>query len=489
MAWLQNLAGRAEDLLNKIDQNAATVLNEATSKINEVKENSQQEFINEVFINKEKENGKSKSSNSSYTTSHRNSSFQNSPKKEHSPVLETRNVFIDSDIPTTINEPLKQTNSSIVDDSAIDESVKSSVKSDKMSSSSSIHNSFILAEETQLLHERIAKLELENQDLNKQLLNMQHLYSDLRNENSNLRFQIERANEQVAEAQIEKDQYIARAQRILQEKERLISLKQQNNSDENVENIFTTYNEELKRELEFQQNKSEELSQRNSQLLKEIQSLQMQHQIIQNGLQSTNQSLEQTLANEKKIRAIAEEDCLQKTNEVYKAYQEINFLQQLLKTKTNEIMSLQEALKTKNNVVVNEDIESRIKSLTQTLMLKQNNLETVTTERNALRLQIEKLENEYKKNLAQINRTQAKIINITEPDDSIPVPKFMRVSPFDAGVTRRVKHAYSTLDAVSIRTGIFLRRYPVARVFVFCYMVLLHIWVLVILFLYAPSNR
>lgn len=55
--------------------------------------------------------------------------------------------------------------------------------------------------------------------------------------------------------------------------------------------------------------------------------------------------------------------------------------------------------------------------------------------------------------------------------DSIPVPIFMRVSPFDAGVTRRVKHAYSTLDAVSIRTGIFLRRYPVARVFVFCYMV------------------
>lgn len=34
MAWLQNLAGRAEDLLNKIDQNAATVLNESISKSN-----------------------------------------------------------------------------------------------------------------------------------------------------------------------------------------------------------------------------------------------------------------------------------------------------------------------------------------------------------------------------------------------------------------------------------------------------------------------
>lgn len=30
MAWFQNLAGKAEDLLNKIDQNAATVLQDST---------------------------------------------------------------------------------------------------------------------------------------------------------------------------------------------------------------------------------------------------------------------------------------------------------------------------------------------------------------------------------------------------------------------------------------------------------------------------
>lgn len=47
----------------------------------------------------------------------------------------------------------------------------------------------------------------------------------------------------------------------------------------------------------------------------------------------------------------------------------------------------------------------------------------------------------------------------------------MRVSPLDAGVTKRVKRAYSTLDAFSIRTGVFLRRYPLARVFVFSYCV------------------
>jgi hypothetical protein len=51
------------------------------------------------------------------------------------------------------------------------------------------------------------------------------------------------------------------------------------------------------------------------------------------------------------------------------------------------------------------------------------------------------------------------------------VPSFLMESPFDTGVTRRVKRAYSSLDAVSIRTGVFLRRYPLARIFVLCYMV------------------
>lgn len=33
MAWLQNFAGKAENLLNKIDQNAAIVLNESNLNI------------------------------------------------------------------------------------------------------------------------------------------------------------------------------------------------------------------------------------------------------------------------------------------------------------------------------------------------------------------------------------------------------------------------------------------------------------------------
>ncbi|CAG2066137.1 unnamed protein product [Timema podura] len=67
------------------------------------------------------------------------------------------------------------------------------------------------------------------------------------------------------------------------------------------------------------------------------------------------------------------------------------------------------------------------------------------------------------------------------------VPSFLVESPFDTSVARRVKRAYSSLDAVSIRTGVFLRRYPVARTLVACYMVLLHLWVMLVLFTYTPE--
>lgn len=50
-------------------------------------------------------------------------------------------------------------------------------------------------------------------------------------------------------------------------------------------------------------------------------------------------------------------------------------------------------------------------------------------------------------------------------------PSFFTMSPFDEGVTKRVKRAISTINTFSIRLGVFLRRYPVARVFLLCYMV------------------
>lgn len=90
-------------------------------------------------------------------------------------------------------------------------------------------------------------MEFENQDLQKQLLHLKHLYSETKNQNNNLQLQLERATDQIAETQIEKDQYKARAQRILQEKEKLISMKNEGQGSEDTDNIIIMkYNEQLK---------------------------------------------------------------------------------------------------------------------------------------------------------------------------------------------------------------------------------------------------
>ncbi|KAL1493465.1 hypothetical protein ABEB36_011512 [Hypothenemus hampei] len=461
MAWLQNLAGHAEDLLNKIDQNAATVLNDS-SKVGFDEENGFSQFEPESTIEEPTKTIKLRSPSPQTLinrTPNKSPDFLNS-------ALET---------PSLIN---------FIDENKTEESP---AKSNQISSSSASIN---VSDEIDFLQSKFAKLELENEDLNKQLLNIQHLYSEMRNENSNLQIQVERLHKQLDSAQYEREQYVARAQRILQEKEKLISLKKETEHEEVESSILNTYNEELKKELEFQQTQVKNLNGTNEKLLKELQSLQMQHQVIQQGLNQTNQALEQNILREKKLRAIAEDDCSQKIKELQMKNVEIAQLQEALRCTKNECIKLTEALQKKSEHLENEEYENRIKSLTQTLMLKQSKLETITTDRNALKLQLEKLEVEHKNNIAELNKDRVKVINIQNvSDENVPVSNFMRVSPEDRGMTRRVKHAYSSLDAVSIRTGIFLRRYPLARVFVFSYMVILHIWVLTVLLWDVPINR
>lgn len=70
----------------------------------------------------------------------------------------------------------------------------------------------------------------------------------------------------------------------------------------------------FRNELENLQSKNEELIQKHAQIVQEIQSLQIQHQSVQNDSQLTIQNLEQSLAKERKFKCLAEDECLQKNN-------------------------------------------------------------------------------------------------------------------------------------------------------------------------------
>lgn len=64
---------------------------------------------------------------------------------------------------------------------------------------------------------------------------------------------------------------------------------------------------------------------------------------------------------------------------------------------------------------------------------------------------------------------------------------FVRINMQDAPLTRRVKGAVNSVDAFGIRLGVFLRRYPVARIFFIAYCALLHLWVFFVLLTYQPE--
>lgn len=47
----------------------------------------------------------------------------------------------------------------------------------------------------------------------------------------------------------------------------------------------------------------------------------------------------------------------------------------------------------------------------------------------------------------------------------------MLENAFDTSVARRVKRVYTSLDSFGLRTGMYLRRYPLLRTILFVYVV------------------
>lgn len=146
------------------------------------------------------------------------------------------------------------------------------------------------------------------------------------------------------------------------------------------------------------------------------------------------------------------------------------------------------------NAAAAQGLEERVRSLTASLVTKQNSLETVTADRNALRFQLEKLEIEYRQSVSKLRQQQqlqtpprpssySSSVHVNDTDDAkvAQVPRLFQETPFDTRVARRVKRAYSTLDSLGVRVGVILRHYPIVRIFTIFYVVLLHLWVTLVL--------
>ncbi|KAG5306995.1 GOGA5 protein, partial [Acromyrmex insinuator] len=325
-----------------------------------------------------------------------------------------------------------------------------------------------------VLNEKLKALEVEKLEQSKQVVDLQSIIDRNRQELNSIRSELE--------------QHKARALKTLQEKEKLIAELKSNAPTAMDEATIMELNQ-LKQERDIVREENQQMCQQLKMLREELMNADLNLEKIRQKLAETNLQNQEILASERRRRVETEEDMRLHSEEIRSLKDELisqrNGFSLQLQKQNSEISRLK--LQLSVSATPSNEMDSRITSLTQTLVLKQQALECLTTERNALRLQLEKIEHEYR-NAAGNLRRNISYNNINDTDDAkAQVPTFLIETPFDTSVTRRVKRAYSSLDAISIRTGVFLRRYPLARILVLIYMALLQLWVFVVLFSQSPE--
>jgi len=568
-SWLNELAGKAENLLNNIDQSAADLIdqNEKTNSNSVIKHDYSKEI-----------NSTNPTFQSSYTqkpvTSTSTTSKKISLKKKKNTEDEDLFKFLNEDIKTNPNESKailkkdklnevilskKNTNTDFIPvpknkqnqrsdhDKKLDKnkeflSVENSALKGEIAS---LHQSFsdmgdrntnkikkLLAENKSLTSNnseastRIKQLENENfqlREFNKVSLNAV-TKSSLQNTNNDLEKKTEELDNKVLELkrdlkkaqttnlevtdinktlqnkiyeierqlEFSKEELIAyksKAARILQSKERLIAslkknttedlnnsavLAEQKENDEEVMNLLKA-NHMLKDEIRNLQNDLKELDDKTAAKLKDLKD--DRDNVNEKYLLSKHYEEEQR---QEIIRLSDEKFHLNEDYSNYRRKQD-----EKINEKDTEIQKLNKQLSMKINFSPNEqELESRIRVLTEDILVKQHSINNLHCEKSSLQLQLERLQGQIQRLSNEPLRNQFSTYVDSKSNFYLTKSK----SP----LFQRKNFNYKVLnfiDQISITIGNFLKRVPIARIFFFSYMMLLHIWTCVIVFTYSPETH
>uniref|UniRef100_A0A2K5M8K0 Golgin subfamily A member 5 n=1 Tax=Cercocebus atys TaxID=9531 RepID=A0A2K5M8K0_CERAT len=292
--------------------------------------------------------------------------------------------------------------------------------------------------------------------------------------------------------------YKQKATRILQSKEKLINSLKEGSGFEGLDS--STANsmelEELRHEKEMQREEIQKLMGQIHQLRSELQDMEAQQVNEAESAREQLQDLHDQIAGQKASKQELETELERLKQEFHyieeDLYRTKNTLQSRIKDREEEIQKLRNQLtnKTLSNSSQSE-LENRLHQLTETLIQKQTMLESLSTEKNSLVFQLERLEQQM--NSTSGSSSNGSSINMSGIDNgegtrlrNVPV-LFNDTETNLAGMYGKVRKAASSIDQFSIRLGIFLRRYPIVRVFVIIYMALLHLWVMIVLLTYTPE--
>lgn len=547
MSWLQDLAGKAENILTKIDQNAATVLTRQSAE-----ENGDVEPLLEVTttvpagetplasvklpapkalsLNVKAGSPRGMVRSASSASHERNHFFETegggSAKSERQ--ASSRRSSISSKRDGTVIEfnanPVVVSGSqdsgySLEKELAATKIILAEVKSERDelkieldSAQNQLNNAEqenkvkelealcqALIDEKNELYVKQTSTQESNAKYIKSISELESIVSKHIQNEQELQQKLEIAKTETQNVTTELQQYRVRAHATLQLKEKMIEQLKENvipnamnkNPNANSEQIMLIELEQLKNE---RQNLIDEISA----LSGKFERSKLQWQTTEDTFNGTVRELEgkveelqQRLNVETTKLHQLDDDLGIKQKELLSAREELVKQRTAFSVKVHEKES--EITKLRNKMhnrptSPSSDLELRLSSLTQSLVQKQNTLESITAERNALRLQLEKLDTQYRGVVSQVRQQRAPFMSSNETDDAkSQVPNFMVENPFDNKMARRVKRAYSSLDSIGIRLGVFLRRYPLIRILVIFYVALLHMWVMFVLLSSTPA--
>ncbi|CAL8274216.1 unnamed protein product [Merluccius merluccius] len=343
---------------------------------------------------------------------------------------------------------------------------------------------------------RLSKVEGERQTLAETVTASERRAADERHRADDLQQQTRSARAAAEVARQELQDYKHKASRILQSKEKLISSLKEGSGLDGPEGgrASALELEELRHEKELQKEEAHRLQSQVHSLRAEVQDLESQAMSEVETWRQQQLELQDQQAMQIRAKQEAEAELDRHKQELQYLEEESHrtkaSLQSRIKDREDEIQKLRNQLTNKALSSSSQaELESRLHQLTETLIQKQTMLEALGTEKNSLVFQLERLEQQLK-NVQGGAQSGGQTINMGSLEGpgtrqrTTPVLFSEQDSP---GVYGQVRKAASTIDRFSIRLGIFLRRYPIARVFVILYIGLLHLWVMIVLLTYTPE--
>ncbi|OWF43826.1 golgin subfamily A member 5-like isoform X2 [Mizuhopecten yessoensis] len=342
--------------------------------------------------------------------------------------------------------------------------------------------------------DRQGRLEVEQRSLAEALTTSERRFNEEKAKVSEISIQMKTLKSNADLAKQELTEYKEKATRILQSKERLIaSLREGSGAAGEMAGVSSLEYDSIKQERDMFRDELQQSRMTVDSLRVELQDLEGQLQRDSDEANDQLRALEDNLLVEKRRRKEAETELLKQKQEMQYSIEEIHkqkgTFQNCVRDRELEIEKLRNQLATKSMSSTSEnELESRVKSLTESLIQKQTVLEALSTEKNSLNLQLERLEMQYKDVQASSLRTNTAVVHVNDDEEVRQrLPAFMRETATDTEVTKKMKRAANSIDKLGIRLGVFLRRYPIARVFVILYMAMLHLWVMVVLLTYQPE--